>query len=167
MGLTQDLSGQIAINSTNYDPDTKTSTITKEHKALRKHFKITHPYPDGGGPLILFPVGHWYNFWMLHSWVCKTNGEAPDSGAKIEIMQSDLETLRTELEHVLKLPLQEETFEILDDIFQSDAESFSHQDYKDNWNDLKELASDLAKLIDAQNDPNTRSFEYFTYEGWY
>tara|TARA_E500000331_G_scaffold160775_2_gene155785 strand:+ start:3049 stop:3552 length:504 start_codon:yes stop_codon:yes gene_type:complete len=167
MGLTQDLSGQIAINSTNYDPDTKTSTITKEHQALRNHFKITHPYPNFGGPLILLPVGHWSNFWMLHSWVCKTNGDAPDSGAKVDIMLSDLEILRTDLEHVIKLPLQEETFEILDDIFQSDAESFSHQDYKDNWNDIKELASDLAKLIDAENDPNTQSFQYFCYEGWY
>ncbi len=167
MGLTQDLSGSIAIRSTSYDPKTDTSTITKEHQDLRNHFKITHPYPDGGGPLILFPVGHWHNFWMLHSWVCKTRGEAPDSGDKVDIDFSDLEILRTDLEHVLKLPLQEETFEILDDIFESDAESFSHQDYKDNWDDLKELASDLAKLVDAENDPNTQSFGDFCYEGWY
>ena len=167
MGLTQDLSGSIAIRSTSYDPKTDTSTITKEHQDLRNHFKITHPYPDGGGPLILFPVGHWHNFWMLHSWVCNTNGEAPDSGAKVEIMLSDLETLRTELEAAMKLPPRQETFELLFDIFDSDAESFSHQDYKDNWNDLKELASDLAKLVDAENDPKTKSFGYFYYEAWF
>ena len=90
---------------------------------------------------------------MLYSWVCKTRDEAPDSGDKVQIDFSDLETLRTELEAAMKLPPRQETFELLNDIFDSDAESFSHQDYKDNWNDLKELASDLAKLVDAENDP--------------
>tara|TARA_X000001382_G_scaffold74904_1_gene52418 strand:- start:76 stop:579 length:504 start_codon:yes stop_codon:yes gene_type:complete len=167
MGLTQDLSGSIAIRSTNYDPKTDTSTITREHQDLRNHFKITHPYPDGGGPLILFPVGNWHGLWMLYSWVCKTRDEAPDSGDKVQIDFSDLETLRTELEAVMKLPPRQETFELLNDIFDSDAESFSHQDYKDNWDDLKELASDLAKLVDAENNPKTKSFGYFYYEAWF
>jgi len=67
----------------------------------------------------------------------------------------------------MKLPPRQETFELLNDIFDSDAESFSHQDYKDNWDDLKELASDLAKLVDAENNPKTKSFGYFYYEAWF
>lgn len=167
MGMDQYLSGCVALPSTKYDEKTDTSVITPEHQLLRGLCKITHPYPTSSGPLIFFPIMHWHNFDMIHSCFIKINdGEAPDCSSKIYVSSKDLEDLNTHLQLVFdgKCDSKEEETDLLQDVFHTDAYSFSHQDYIDQWDDLKEFSDDLSKLIKHENDEKTHSFSNFYYE---
>ena len=167
MGMDQYLSGCVALPSTKYDDKTDTHVITPEHQLLRGLCKITHPYPTTSGPLIFFPIMHWHNFDMIHSCFIKIkDGEAPDCSSKIYVSIDDLEELNTNLQLVFdgKCECKDAEIDVLMDAFDTDCYSFTEQQYKDAYDDLKEFSDDLSKLVKHENDKKTRSFSNFYYE---
>ena len=167
MGMGQHLSGVIALKSTTYDKKTDTYQITPEHQKLRDLCNITHPYSIGGGPLIFFNIMKWHNFDMIQSCFIKLNDdEVPDSGDKIYVSVKELEDLNTHLQIVFsgECDDKDEEIDLLNDVFHTDAYSFTDQQYRDAWEALKEFSNDLSKLIKHEKDENTESFDGFYYD---
>ena len=170
MGMSSYLSGVVSFNSTTHDKKTDSRIIAPEHQQLRDLCKITHPYPEGGGPLIFFPIMNWYKDWIIHSAFINLNeGIEPDDGDKAHIPFNRLEDLSTHLQIVFsgECDDKEEEIELLNDVFLTDAYSFTDQEYKEAWDRLKQFSNFLSELVAQENDPKTFSFGIFYYEAHY